>query len=170
MGEKKDQLNEIEKDCAKQIVETLRPHFTFNVLNQLKYQIGKNPELAQEMVYDFANFYRASLTLACKEVRTLLDEELRAFKSYLRLECAMNKHMALEMNLSCEKDVRHFVVKPGCLQEFATNLIKEEVRVTKDTRTLLVTDGMKDDQYYIYIKIKETGRELHCPVLAIKGE
>ena len=158
------------KEIAKRTIETLRPHFTFNVLNQIKYQIGKNPDLAQEMVYDFANFYRAGLTLASCEEETVLEEEIRALKSYLKLESAMNKNLALEMTLSFEKDVRHRIVETGCLQKFGADLIKEEVRTTKEERTLLVTDEIREGEYHILVKIKETGKELKCPVYEIKGE
>lgn len=158
------------KEIAKQTIETLRPHFTFNVLNQIKYQIGKNPDLAQEMVYDFANFYRAGLTLASCEEETILDEEIRALKSYLKLEAAMNKNLTLEMDLSFEKDVRHKIVKTGCLQKFGAELIKEEVRTTKEERTLRITDEIREGKYHILVKIKETDREFMCPVYEIKGD
>lgn len=159
-----------DKEIAKQTIEILRPHFTFNVLNQMKYQIGKNPDLAQEMVYDFANFYRASLTLASGEELTLLDEELRAFKSYLRLECGMNRNLAVELQLSREKDVRQWIVRTGILQKFGADLVREEIRTTKEERTLCVADQMKDGLYSIHVKIHETGKEFTCPVCEIKEE
>lgn len=170
MEENEQRRSEEEKERVRETIEILRPHFTFNVLNQIKYQIGKNPELAQEMVYDLANFYRGSLTVAACEEMTTLDEELRAFKAYLRLECAMNKNMALEMELESEKGVRHMVVRPGLLQQFGETLVKEEVRVTREDRTLIVTDGLKEDHYYIHVEIKETGQVLLCPVYDKKGD
>lgn len=170
MEEKEERTKETERECAREVIETLRPHFIFNVLNQIKYQIGKKPDLAQEMVYDLANFYRGSLTLAAREEETTLDEELRAFKSYLKLETAMNKNLSIEFEMENEKGVRHMIVKPGALQEFGASLIKEEVRVTKEERTLLITDGLKEDHYYIHVKIKETGQILVCPVHELKGE
>ena len=99
-----------------------------------------------------------------------MEEEIRALKSYLKLECAMNKNLALEMALSFEKDVRHRSVETGCLQKFGAEIIKEEVRTTKEERTLLVTDEIREGEYHILVKIKETGKELGCPVYEIKGE
>lgn len=158
------------KEVARQTLELLRPHFTFNVLNQIKYQIGKNPELAQEMVYDLANFYRGGLTLASFEEETSLDEELRAFKSYLRLESTMNKNMKVVLDLAHEKGVRHRIVKPGLLQHFGEMLVKEEVRTTKEDRTLVVTDGLVDDHYYIQVEIKELGQTINRLVPCLEGE
>lgn len=156
------------REFAVQTIDILRPHFMFNVLNQIKYQIKRNPEMAEEMVYDLANFCRGSLTVASMEEEAVLDEEIRAFKSYLRLECAMNKNMELELDLTNERGGRHMIVSPGSLQEFGAMLVKEEVRTTKEKRTLVVTDGLKEDQYYIHVEIKETGQVLVHPVLDIE--
>ncbi len=157
-------------DIARETVGKLRPHFVFNVLSQIKYQAGKNPELVEEMVYDLANFWRGSLTVASMEDETVLDEEMRAFKSYLRLECVMNRNMELELSLDHEKGVRHMVVRPGTLQEFGTMLVKEEVRTTKEKRTLVVTDGLKEDQYYIQVEIKELGQTLFHPLVCLRED
>lgn len=157
-----------ETEVAKRTVEKLRPHFMFNVLNQIKYQAGKNPQLVEEMVYDLANFYRGSLTIAAMEAETVLDEEIRAFKSYLRLECAMNRNMELEIELTNEKGLRHMIVSPGTLQDFGAMLVKEEIRTTKEKRTLIVTDGLKEDQYYIHVEIKELGQTLIHPVVCLR--
>jgi len=170
MEENEERLKEEKRAYARETIETLRPHFMFNVLNQMKYQIGKNPETAQEMVYDLANFFRGSLTVAAGDDMTLLDEELRAFKSYLRLEEAMNRNLKVQFEMENEKGVRHMTVRPGILQEFAAAMIKEEVRVTKQERTLQITDGLREDHYYIHIKIKETGQDFLCPVYDLKGE
>lgn len=168
MEEDEERTSEIKREYAVQAIDILRPHFMFNVLNQIKYQIKKNPDLAEEMVYDLANFCRGSLTVASMEEEAVLDEEIRAFKSYLRLECAMNRNMELELNLTNERGVRHMIVSPGTLQEFGTMLVKEEVRTTKEKRTLVVTDGLKEDKYYIHVEIKETGQVLVHPVLDIE--
>lgn len=159
-----------DKKVASYAVEQLRPHFVFNILNQMKYQAKKDPQLVEEMVYDFANFFRGRLTVAALEQETVLDEEIRAFKSYLKLECTMNKNMQLQMDLSYEKGVRHMLVMPGILQDFAAMLVKEEIRTTKDKRTLVVTDGLCEDHYYIHVEIKELGQTFVHPIPCIKGE
>ena len=108
--------------------------------------------------------------MASLEEETTLDEELRAFKSYLRLECAMNRHMELEVALTDEKNVRHMMVKPGVLQEFGAKLVKDKIRTTKEIRTVVVKDTKDEDWYYIQVEIRELGHTYCQPVARMREE
>jgi two-component system sensor histidine kinase AlgZ len=62
----------------------IRPHFLFNSMNTIASLTRSRPEVAEEVVHDLADLFRASLA----EARTLstLGEELELARGYLRIE------------------------------------------------------------------------------------
>ncbi len=62
----------------------IRPHFLFNSMNTIASLTRSNPGMAEEVVHDLADLFRASLS----DARTMstLGEELELAEGYLRIE------------------------------------------------------------------------------------
>jgi two-component system sensor histidine kinase AlgZ len=62
----------------------IRPHFLFNSMNTIASLTRSNPALAEEVVYDLSDLFRASLSNAQR--MSTLGEELELSRGYLRIE------------------------------------------------------------------------------------
>lgn len=62
----------------------IRPHFLFNSMNTIASLTRTDPALAEEVVYDLSDLFRASLSNAQR--MSSLGEELELCRGYLRIE------------------------------------------------------------------------------------
>jgi len=62
----------------------IRPHFLFNSMNTIANLTRSNPKLAEEVIEDFADLFRASLAKA--NTLTTLGEEIFISRQYLNIE------------------------------------------------------------------------------------
>jgi two-component system, LytTR family, sensor histidine kinase AlgZ len=62
----------------------IRPHFLFNSLNSIASLIASKPELAEEMVIDLSELFRASLDK--RNRLATVEEEVEFVKTYMRIE------------------------------------------------------------------------------------
>jgi two-component system sensor histidine kinase AlgZ len=63
----------------------IRPHFLFNSMNMIASLTQTNPHLAEEIVEDLADLFRAALM--SDNERASLAEELELVRRYLNIEC-----------------------------------------------------------------------------------
>ena len=133
------------------MIESLRPHFVFNVMNVLRYMIKKDAAKASDMVYDLSLYMRCKLDTSEESSETTFRKEWNAVSAYLRLE-----QVALP-NLSFFTDVKNeeCAMEAGALLEGVEQLVKEQVRITKEARTLRFVD-YHDDKDYIKVIVEET--------------
>lgn len=134
------------------MIESLRPHFVFNVMNVLRYMIKKDAVKASDMVYDLSLYMRCKLDAAEESSETMFQKEWNAVSAYLRLE-----QVALP-NLSFFSDVENeeYVLEAGTLLEGVEQLVKEQVRITKEARTLRFIDYHDENKDYIKVIVEET--------------
>ncbi|PLY12441.1 MAG: sensor histidine kinase [Sedimenticola sp.] len=62
----------------------IRPHFLFNSMNTIANLARANPQLAEEVVYDLSDLFRATLSSAQR--KSTLGDELELCRGYLRIE------------------------------------------------------------------------------------
>lgn len=62
----------------------IRPHFLFNSMNTIASLARAQPELAEEIVHDLSDLFRASLADSSRRIP--LSEELELARGYLRIE------------------------------------------------------------------------------------
>jgi two-component system sensor histidine kinase AlgZ len=76
----------------------IRPHFLFNSMNTIASLTRSDPKLAEEVVEDLADLFRASL--ATDSVTTTLAEELELVRRYLNIEAQrLGERMNVEWDL-----------------------------------------------------------------------
>lgn len=133
------------------MIESLRPHFIFNVLNVIRYMIKKDSDKASSMVYDLALYMRCKIAAQTEEEPGPFEKEYQAVSAYIRLEQIALPNLFLERELACVPEK----ILPGTLLEAVEGVIKEQVRTTKERRTLVITDRYKEEKGII-IMVKET--------------
>ena len=139
-------------DNNRAIIESLRPHFVFNVMNILRYIIKKDQTKASDMVYDLSLYMRCKLGVLEETEITVLGDEWNYVEAYLRLEQVALPNLNYAMNVDnpdCE-------IKRGALLEGVEKLVKEQVRVTREPRTIYITNCDDNGQQTIKIIVKET--------------
>jgi len=78
------QVEAVANARLKTLQARIRPHFLFNSMNTIASLTQSDPRLAEEVVEDLADLFRASL--ATDADRTTLDEELELSRRYLNIE------------------------------------------------------------------------------------
>jgi two-component system sensor histidine kinase AlgZ len=78
------QVEAVANARLKTLQARIRPHFLFNSMNTIASLTQTDPRLAEEVVEDLADLFRASL--AADADRTTLDEELDLCRRYLNIE------------------------------------------------------------------------------------
>ena len=68
----------------KQLEEQFNPHFVFNVMEMVRYQIREDPEAASEMLLSFANLMRYSINYGHTKVS--LETDVEYVNDYLLLQ------------------------------------------------------------------------------------
>lgn len=134
------------------VIESLRPHFVFNVMNVLRYMIKKDAAKASEMVYDLSLYMRCKLDTAEEAGVTTFKKEWNAVSAYLRLEQVALPNLKFFM----EVDNIEYTLMGGSLLEAAEQLVKEQVRITKEPRTLCFTGYHDGNRDYIKVIVEET--------------
>lgn len=125
------------KSIERETVDKLRMHFVFNSLNGIHHMIGKDAEVAKEMVYDLSVVMRAYVDMITCEGTILLEEELKAVESYVRLQNAGRNYMRLEIRGKVQGET-----KAGELLNCVVARIKEEViSPTLFYRIVVTVDG-----------------------------
>ncbi len=145
--------NKLEKqrEDNRELIEALRPHFVFNIMNVLRYIIKKDAVKASDMVYDLSLYMRCKIGSIEDASETTYEEELVYVLAYIRLE-----QVAMP-NLKFVTDVTDgtYEIERGALLEAVEKLVKEQVRVTKEPRTIHIIDCDVNGQQVIKLTVKE---------------
>lgn len=134
------------------LIERLRPHFVFNTINNICYMLKKDSSKAEKMLYDLALYMRCKISALTEEKPSPFATELKCTNAYIRLEQISLRHLTLEQKIANPPES----LNPGAMLEAAERLIKEQVRSTKEPRTLVITDQSGKVEKGIVIMVKET--------------
>ncbi len=98
----------------------IHPHFLFNTMNTIASLVRVNPSMAEEVVIDFAELFRANLS----EVKTLTtwEQEVTLSQQYLRIE-ALRLGERLKVTWKIEEIPKTALLPPLCLQPLLENAI-----------------------------------------------
>lgn len=111
----------------KQLEAQFNPHFAFNVLEMLRYQIEFEPEIADQIIVSFANLMRYNTYYG--ETTIALKTDLKYVEDYLKLQkMRFNKRMDYEIFM--EEDLANVEVPKLIIQPLIENSIKHNMEQT----------------------------------------
>lgn len=158
----------IRSDFERQIIELemkalraqINPHFIFNSLNSIRYQIQKKDyEKASDYLIRFAKLLRKILQSSRGDTVSL-QEELEMVSLYLELECLrFNDDFAYEIIASPAIDLENIQIPPMLIQPFVENSIKHGlIHSEKPVKKLIVEISSTRGGFNIEIKDNGIGR------------
>ena len=112
---------EIAHQRASVMVLQMRPHFIYNTMTSIYCLCGQDPQLARQVVMDFATYLRKNFTAIASAAPIPFASELEHARAYLSVEQAL-----YEDSLSVEYDTPHtfFRVPALTLQPIVENAVK----------------------------------------------
>lgn len=141
----------MDKKENRAVIDALRPHFIFNTMNILRLMIKKDSDRANQMVYDLSLYLRGHMEGIISEELIDIKEELNFAEAYLRLEQV--SHPNLKYHFMEIQGVSQVPI--GCVQTLVEQLFKEYIRVTKETRTLILESKSVSEEVELWISIPE---------------
>jgi len=106
---------------VKQVEEQFNPHFVFNVMETVRYQINEDPKKAQEMLLSFANLMRYSINSPDNKV--LLETDIEYLNDYLLLQ-KVRYNQLLEVEFNIPEELLDCLVPRLFLQPLIENSLK----------------------------------------------
>jgi len=139
-------LNEMELANLK---SQINPHFLFNSLNSISYQIIENPEEARESLVKLSDYFRYSLTKSEHTFSSLKDELDNVYR-YLDVEkIRFGDKMQLEKTI--EESCYAYQIPVMLLQPLFENCVKHGVYESSDTVTIRLDVSDQPDYFSIVI-------------------
>ena len=133
----------------------VNPHFLFNSLNVLSTLVKKNPEKAEQFIYQLSNVYRNILDVRNEELISV-KQELETLNAYLFLiETRFGER--IKMDIQIDSKVDEYLV-PLSLQMLVENAVKHNAATLKNPLTIQIY--AKDDFWWI----KNNRKEMSEPV------
>lgn len=115
------QLEKLNAELAYLRAQT-NPHFIFNTINTIYFQIDKKNGTARETLMLFSNILRYQL-YDCNEDLIAIEKEITSLKSYVTLQ-KMRKDGRYMVEFICQPSVKEFSIAPLLLMPFIENAFK----------------------------------------------
>ena len=100
----------------------INPHFLFNSLNTVFFQIDKQNTQARETLSKFSDMLRYQL-YECNGKEIAVEKEIRYLKNYVELQ-RLRKDENYDIRFSCADDLTNFTLPPLLLLPFIENAFK----------------------------------------------
>ena len=127
----------VEKSELIALKAQIQPHFLFNTLNTIIYQIRENPEMAADTVRELADLYRYILQASNLEINSL-DQELTFIKKYLAIEKSrFEERLTFEIDVPQNWSMRN--VPTLILQPLVENAIKHGLADSLQPGKIIIT-------------------------------
>lgn len=128
------------------MLSQIKPHFLYNSLNTIGDMCATDPELAQETVFEFADYLRANMDSLSSPDLVPFRKELHHVKTYLALE---QKRFSDRLTVEYDIQTENFQLPPLTVQPIAENAVLHGITVPRMSmgtlliRTEEVADGIK---------------------------
>jgi LytS/YehU family sensor histidine kinase len=100
----------------------INPHFLFNSLNNILFQIDKSNSIARETLLKFSEMLRYQL-YECSSERIEIEKEVRYMKNYIEIQM-LRKTEKYQCDLAISDAVKNFQIAPLLLIPFIENAFK----------------------------------------------
>jgi two-component system LytT family sensor kinase len=140
-------LEEVEKEKTKNELDFLKaqhnPHFLFNSLNSLYFQIDKTNSDARGTLMKLSEMLRYQL-YECAADRIPIDKELSYLKSYVELQ-RLRLDNNYTINFGIDENVRDFEIAPLLIIPLVENSFKHVSHYTNKPNEISITLSYKDN-------------------------
>lgn len=135
----------------------IRPHFLFNSLNTIASLTRFQPAVAEEMIQDLAELFRAILKSDRKFVT--LREELQLAEQYLNIEMRrLNERLRVEWNISdVPMDAQ---IPPLILQPLVENAVNHGIESSLEGGTVRIKANFQKDIVVLAVQNSTTGEHV----------
>jgi len=126
---------------AQALQARIRPHFLFNSMNTIASLIRFKPKLAEQVVEEFADLFRASLS----NVKTAVtfEEEITWCRQYLHIEALrLGERLQVVWEIDCIPEDALF--PPLCLQPLLENAIYHGIQPLPEGGTIAIIGGFEN--------------------------
>ena len=145
--------NELKQQLSKSTLSALRaqlrPHFLFNTLNMVDYQIRTEPDKAIETVERLQDLLKSTFEQNIADSRTI-REEVDFLNKYLEIQKSRFKtRLVIELNLA--SDTMELVIPSYLIQPLVENSIKHGVARSMETLKINIVTSFDADNFKIEI-------------------
>lgn len=117
------------------MLSQIQPHFLFNVLNTIGDMCDTDPVLAQETVFEFADYLRANMDSLSSPHLVPFQSELNHVKTYLALEV---KRFGDRLRVEFDIRTEDFCLPPLTIQPIVENAVQHGLTVRPRLGTVLI--------------------------------
>ncbi len=139
----------------KQLEEQINPHFVFNVLETLRYQVLIDANKASEMIMSFANIMRYNIYYG--DTIVPLKTDIEYVKDYLLLQ-KMRYNRRLTYSIDIPKELLDCEVPKLVIQPIVENSLKHGMK-NVDSIHVKITAFIEDDCFKLIVQDNGTGIE-----------
>lgn len=119
---------------VKQLEEQFNPHFVFNVMETVRYQIDDDPQTASEMLVSFAKLMRYSINHG--QTKVALETEIEYINDFLLLQ-KIRYNQRLQYSFEIPDELMECSVPKLLLQPVVENNIKHGFCPERDLKILI---------------------------------
>lgn len=123
----------------------INPHFLFNSLNTVFFQIDKQNTSARETLSKFSDMLRYQL-YECNGKEIAVEKEIRYLKNYVALQ-RLRKDEHYDIRFSCTEGLKNFTLPPLLLLPFIENAFKH-VSHFSDKKNIIDIDISKTGDFF----------------------
>jgi len=143
----------------KQLEEKINPHFVFNVLETLRYEVIIDPLVASEMIMAFANIMRYNLYY--RDTIVPLRTDIAYVKDYLMLQ-KMRYNRRLEYSIEIPEELMDCKVPKLVIQPIVENALKHGM---KNVESIHVRIAASLEQENLKIMVEDNGAGIEPEIL-----
>ena len=140
-----------EKEKQKRDMELLalqaqiNPHFLFNSLNNILFQIDKSNKNARETLLKFSEMLRYQL-YECSSDFIEIEKEIEYIKNYIEIQM-LRKTEKYDCHLSISESVKNFRIAPLLLTPFIENAFKYVSNHSNKKNNILISMDYKTGEF-----------------------
>lgn len=149
---------------VKQLEEQFNPHFVFNVMETVRYQIAEDPDTAAEMLLSFANLMRYSINYG--QAKVTLETDVEYVNDYLLLQ-KIRYNNCLEYEFHIPDELLDCQVPKLLLQPLIENSIKHGFRQGHILKIVMEVQRVGDD---LRFTVRDNGAGIQPERLAAINE
>ncbi|MEN0645364.1 sensor histidine kinase [Alkalicoccobacillus gibsonii] len=136
----------------KHLEAKFNPHFLFNVLEMIKYEILSDPESAATMIVKTAKLMRYNINFG--ETTVPLEKDLNYLEDYFSLQ-KMRYGGRLTYHIQVDPSVYNAQIPKLMIQPLIENAIKHNINLTKHLHVELIISVL--DDAHLLIQVRDNG-------------